>query len=258
MTSTIQGVRGAVLSGAEWGLQRAVTIGYGVLYDYIFERFAPYRALSRQVLALVEAAAPAGVPRRDVRVLDLACGPGNLTFLLGEAGFSVLGVDPYAPLVELAREKRRAKHLTSVAFQQGDPAAGTLRWEEGFDVVVNVHALYAHPEPATVLAHAFRALRPGGHAIIVNFTRRVPLRESFQTVRRREGLGQALRALRWVLPNAVFERVRRRTGPHYWQEEEFAHRLHAAGFTVLDLRRTFFESASLLAWARKDPGPKGG
>ena len=50
----------------------------------------------------------------------------------------------------------------------------------------------------------------------------------------------------------MFEVTRKRVGPHYWQEEEFASRLRGAGFTVLELRRTFFDEASLLAWVRKD------
>ena len=67
-----------------------------------------------------------------------------------------------------------------------------------------------------------------------------------------------MRCLRWVLPNAIFEAIRRPIGPHYWPEAEFEARLRSAGFTVLDLRRTFFDDVSLLAWVRKDSDQKGG
>ena len=52
--------------------------------------------------------------------------------------------------------------------------------------------------------------------------------------------------------DALFEAARRRIGPHYWSEQEFAANLTAAGFTVLESRRTFLNGASVLVWARKD------
>lgn len=253
MRPSMPGVRSVVRDGADWSVQRALTIGYGVVYDYIFAGFAPYRALSHEILALVERAAPPDVPRHDIRILDAGCGPGNITLMLGEAGFSVLGVDPYGPLIELAREKRRARHLSNVAFQHADLAADDPRWAGRFDQIVNVHSLYAHPEPEALLAQAARALKPGGHAVFVNFTRRVPLVSTFLACWRRQGPRAALACLRWVLPNAIFEGFRRRVGPHYWDEATFRARLEAAGFRVLEMRRTFLDGVSLLAWARK-PG----
>src|SRR5437773_12429830 len=104
--------------GGTWSLQGGLTVGSGVVYDYIFDRFAPYQSRSGEVLACVKAGTPADTPRRDVRVLDIGCGPGNITLLLAEAGFSALGVDPYEPLIELAREKRRAKQLANVALDR--------------------------------------------------------------------------------------------------------------------------------------------
>jgi hypothetical protein len=54
-----------------------------------------------------------------------------------------------------------------------------------------------------------------------------------------------------VALNSIFEATRERVGPHYWDEATFSARLGQAGFTVLDMRRTFLGSASLLVWARK-------
>lgn len=251
MGESVSSVRSVVRDGAGFTVQRAVTIGYGVVYDFIFSGFAPYQALSREILERVERAVPPGRARSEVRILDAGCGPGNISLLLGAAGFSVLGVDPYGPLIELAREKRRARQLANLAFQHADLAAENPRWAGAFDQVVNVHSLYAHPDPDALLAQAARALKPGGHAIFVNFTRRVPLLATLLCIWRRQGTRAALACLRWVLPNALFESTRRRVGPHYWDEATFARRLEAAGFQVLEMRRTFFEDVSLLAWARK-------
>ena len=242
----------SLLGGVQWGLDRMVAVGYGVVYDYIFEQFKPYQALKTEVLDLVEAAVPEGANRRDIRVLDVVCGPGNFTVSLAEAGFSVVGMDPYGALVELAREKRRARHLANLAFRHGDLANGGSFNDESFDQVVNVHSLYLHPSPERLLKEAHRVLRPGGQAVFVNRTRPVSQWSTVRDLKARDGMGAAMRSLVWVVPNSVFEATRRPIGPYYWNEDTFVGALHNTGFTVLELRRTFLNGSSLLAVARKD------
>jgi SAM-dependent methyltransferase len=239
----------SVRSGLQWGLDHMLAVGYGTLYDYIFERFPPYQRLQREVLGLVQEEAAAD--RASVRVLDIGCGPGNFSLLLAEAGFSVIGVDAYDPLITLAQEKRRAQRLTNLAFKHGDLVTDVPFPPEQFDQVINVHFLYAHRDPAAVLRAAYRVLKPGGHAVFVNLTRRVPVWATLRDVARREGLAPALKTLLWVLPNTIFETVRQQTGPHYWDESLMTERLCAAGFELVALRRTFFDGASLLASVRK-------
>jgi len=242
-----------VVKGVFWrALDRMVAVGYGVVYDYIFERFGPYQSLQREVLDLVQAAVPEATTRRDVRILELGCGPGNLALKLAELGFTVIGLDRYGSLIDLAREKRQAKRLGNLAFQHADIAKGGVFRDATFDQIVNVHSLYVHPDPDRKLEEAFRVLKPAGHAVFVNHTRRVGLLATFRELRAREGLGAAVRALLWVVPNAVFESGRQQVGPTYWKEDEFTAHLQAAGFTVLETRRTFLNDASLLVWARKD------
>jgi SAM-dependent methyltransferase len=239
--------------GVQWTIDRMLSIGYGLVYDYIFEQFGPYQALQAEVVELVETAAKPTTPdRRKFQVLDVDCGPGNLTFVMAEAGFTVLGLEPYGALVELAREKRRAKRLANLAFTQGDLATDTLLRAASFDHVVNVHSLYAHPDPQAVLRQSFRVLKPGGQAIFVNHTEAVKPWATFREVRGREGTKASLRCLLlWLLPHWMFEATRRRIGPHYWTETTFTANLQAAGFTVLETRRTFLDGASILVLARK-------
>jgi SAM-dependent methyltransferase len=247
---------GPVSRAVQWALDRMLSVGYGVVYDFVFERFPPYRKLQGEVLTLLEASMPADGNRRDVRVLDIGCGPGNWSFALAEAGYNVVGVDAYETLLDLAREKRRATRLPNLAFRHADINRGDAFRDESFDRVVNVHSLYVHHDPLGVLRVAHRLLKPGGQAVFVNFTRRILLWSTVRDMARRDGTPAALRSLLWVLPNSIFEVTRKRIGPHYWQEDEFAGRLRAAGFTVLEIRRTFFDDASLLAWVRKDaPDP---
>ena len=116
--ATAEVVMSSLHGGMQWGVDRMLSVGYGLLYDYIFEQFGPYQRLQAEVLALIVAAATEAPDRRQVQVLDVDCGPGNLTFIIAEAGFSVVGLEPYGALVELAREKRRAKRLANLAFSQ--------------------------------------------------------------------------------------------------------------------------------------------
>lgn len=242
----------SVLGGIRWGLDRMLAIAYGMVYDYIFDRFRPYQSLKNEVLEIVTGAVPSEVPRRDVQVLDVACGPGNMTVTLAEAGFSVVGVDPYGALVELAREKRRAQRLAHVAFRHADLATGNTFRTGSFDLIVNVHSLYLHPAPHRLLREAHRVLKPGGHAVFVNRTYQVSHWSTVRDLGRREGYAAALGSLLWIVPNSIFEAVRSPAGPHYWNEDEFGDALRGAGFTVLGLRRTFFAGSSLLAFVRKD------
>ena len=242
----------ALHGGLQWSVDRALSVGYGLVYDYIFEQFGPYQKLQAEVLDLIAASSSHVTDRRSVQVLDVGCGPGNLTFVIAEAGFSVVGLEPYGALVELAREKRRAKRLANLAFSQGDLATTRTFRDASFDQVVNVHSLYAHADPDALLAESHRILKPGGHAVFVNHTRRADVRRTFAELRAREGAGAALRCLfLWLLPNTLFESARRRIGPHYWDETTFAEHVRAAGFTVLEARRTFLNGASVLVWARK-------
>ncbi|PYM68801.1 MAG: hypothetical protein DME03_23620 [Candidatus Rokuibacteriota bacterium] len=185
------------------------------------------------------------------RGLRLGCGPGNFTCALAEAGFNVTGLDSYAPLVGSAKGKRRARHLANLTFRQGDLTRGNTFRDGAFDQVVSIHALYAHPTPDRLLREAYRVLKPGGHAVFVNHTRRIGQWPTLREIARRDGLAAALQGLLWVLLDSIFEATRERVGPHYWDEATFSARLGQAGFAVLDMRRTFLGGASLLVWARK-------
>src|SRR5919198_2497306 len=182
-----RGGMNSLFGGLQWSLDRMLSVAYGVVYDFIFERFAPYQELQDEVRMLVETSVPAAVDRREVRVLDIACGPGNFTCLLAECGFTVTGLDAYGALVEVAKEKRRARHLANVAFRHADLARGNTIREGTFDQVVNIHSLYVHPAPDALLREAYRVLKPGGHAVFVNHTRQVGLWSTLREIQRRGG-----------------------------------------------------------------------
>ena len=120
-----EGIMRAVLRALQWGLDRMLSVGYGVVYDAIFERFPPYQDLQAEVLELVEKSAP-DAPRRDVHVLDVGCGPGNFTFVLAEASFSTIGLEAYESL-KLAAQRPWDRDYPTKALLLAVKSADGLR-----------------------------------------------------------------------------------------------------------------------------------
>ena len=112
-----------------------------------------------------------------------------------------------------------------------------------------MHTLYWHPDPAALLAACQQALKPGGHAVFLTYTRPAHVARTFGDVRRHRGLVRGRRALRWLLPTALFD-LFRGVEPRYLSRAEFDAALGEAGFEVLEMRETFLAGISLLAWAR--------
>ncbi len=220
--------------------ERVLATVYALIHDAVFRSFGPYQALLREVLEDGGRSVHAGG-----KVLELGSGTGNFSLALGERGYAVVGEDPFERLVARARGKADARRLANVTFRSGPGTDG------GYDLVLSVHVLYAHPDPVAELGRAFQRLRRGGHAIIVNFARRAPVVATVREVWSREGAGAALRSLVWLLPNALFDLVRGRRPSHYWLASEFRSRLEGVGFEVLEMRPTFLNGISLLAWCRK-------
>jgi SAM-dependent methyltransferase len=222
---------------------RLAAAGYALAYDAVVRGFRPFQTLLDDIARYTSRAGTG-----PLRVLDVSCGVGTLARRLARDGHDVVGVDAVAELVRMARRRpapgpgRCRFHHVDVARVPA-PGAGT------FDEVVSLHTVYWHPLPDAVLAACQRALRPGGHAIILAYARQARVRDTFRAVRAREGTGAAVHALRWLLPTALFERLRTFT-PRYFAASELDAALRRAGFTVLETKPAFVADLSLLAWAR--------
>ena len=236
--------------GLRQGLEHLVAVGYGLSYDAIVSSFPPYRALLEEVADYAKRSLGVRRDPRSAHVLDVASGIGTLAFRLAREGYTIVGLDGVEYLVEIAREKRRARNVANVAFHRVDIGGDEVPWREAFDFAVSLHTLYWHPRPAQVLAATRRALRPGGHALFLNYSRPARVLPTFKTIRASEGWGAALGALRWLLPTALFEGFRSYT-PHYTEADALHGLLADAGFEILETRRTFLADISCLAWVRR-------
>ncbi len=247
----IGGARSALSGGLHRrGIEHAVAVGYGLTYEAIVSSFPPYRGLLEEVAGYAKRSIG---PRRDPRsahVLDVASGIGTLAFRLAREGYTIVGLDGVEYLVEIAREKRRARNVPNVGFHRIDIGGDEVPWQDAFDFAVSLHTLYWHPRPPQVLAATRRALRPGGHALFLNYSRPARVIQTFETIRAREGLGAAVGALRWLVPTALFEGFRDYE-PHYTDADALHTLLARAGFEVLEAKRTFLADISCLAWVRR-------
>jgi SAM-dependent methyltransferase len=125
-----------------------------------------------QVARIIEAAAEEFIDRLALkpgtRVLDVACGSGNLAIPAARAGAIVTGVDIAPNLLEQARARAAAEGLT-IKFDEGD--AEKLPYADGaFDVVVTMFGAMFAPRPELVSAELVRVTVPGGTIAMANWT----------------------------------------------------------------------------------------
>ena len=111
--------------------------------------------------------AEAGI-RPGMRVLDLGCGAGDVTFaaagLAGPEGL-VVGVDRSAEALARARLRAGQRGLAQVRFTEGnlnDPVPGGP-----FDAIVERLVLWTVPDPAALLRRQATVLRPGGLVVAI-------------------------------------------------------------------------------------------
>lgn len=106
--------------------------------------------------------------KSGVRLLDVACGSGNLAIPAARAGAVVTGVDIATNLLEQARARAEAEGLT-IQFDEGD--AENLPYPDAaFDVVVSMFGAMFAPRPELVAAELVRVCRPGGRIAMANWT----------------------------------------------------------------------------------------
>jgi SAM-dependent methyltransferase len=101
------------------------------------------------------------------RVLDVACGTGNLAIQLARAGAEVTGVDIATNLLVQARERAASEGL-SVRFDEGD-AEALPYGDADFDVVVTMFGAMFAPRQELVASELARVLRPGGTLAMANW-----------------------------------------------------------------------------------------
>jgi SAM-dependent methyltransferase len=101
------------------------------------------------------------------RVLDVACGTGNLAIPAARKRAHVWGVDIAPNLLQQARERAAAETLDAT-FDEGD--AEQLPYPDAhFDVVMTMFGAMFGPRPEVVAEELARVCRPGGIIAMANW-----------------------------------------------------------------------------------------
>jgi len=102
------------------------------------------------------------------RMLDVACGAGQIAIPAARAGVQVTGVDIASNSIEQARARAKAEGL-QVQFDEGD--AEMLSYADAsFDVVVSLIGAMFAPRPDEVAAELVRVCVPEGRIVMANWT----------------------------------------------------------------------------------------
>lgn len=116
------------------------------------------------------------------RVLDVACGTGNLSIPSAHCGAFVTGVDIAPNLIEQAKHNAELEGL-EIRFDVGD--AEQLNYaDRAFDSVVTMFGAMFAARPERAAAELIRVTRPGGRIAMANWTPSGFIGQMFRTVGR--------------------------------------------------------------------------
>jgi ubiquinone/menaquinone biosynthesis C-methylase UbiE len=176
-----------------------------------YDRFSRYLEPSaREFFARLQ------VPRGS-RLLDIACGSGQVTLMAARTGVDATGIDIATNLIERARA-RAAEAGLAVNFDDGD--AEELPYPDAsFDFVVSLIGAMFAPRPERVAAEMLRVCRPGGVIAMGNWTKEGFVGEMFQAISK------------FIAPSGM-------PSPVLWGDEETVRRRFGNGVSSLQMTRT--------------------
>ncbi len=102
------------------------------------------------------------------KVLDVACGTGNLALPAARLGADVTGVDIAPNLVEQARANAAREGLKA-QFDEGDAEALSYG-DASFDAVITMFGVMFAPRPELVASELLRVTKSGGLIAMANWT----------------------------------------------------------------------------------------
>jgi ubiquinone/menaquinone biosynthesis C-methylase UbiE len=115
------------------------------------------------------------IPGRCREILEIGCGTGEFSRLLGVRGERVLAVDLSPQMIRLARE--RSELSPNIDFVVGDVMTLHLP-DNQFDCIATLTTLH-HLPAETILRKIRKALKPGGVFVCLDLYRRSSLTDLF-------------------------------------------------------------------------------
>ena len=116
--------------------------------------------ITRQIAAEFGRDLKAQAPFAGLRLLDIGCGGGLLCEPMARLGATVVGVDPAARNIPVAR--LHAEQSGLAIDYRVSTAEALVEAGEAFDVVLNMEVVEHVPDPLAYLSACARLLKPGG------------------------------------------------------------------------------------------------
>jgi SAM-dependent methyltransferase len=114
------------------------------------------------------------------KLLDVACGSGQLALMAAKDGLEVTGVDIASNLVQRARARAQAEGLRA-RFEEADAEALPFA-DASFDAVVSLIGAMFAPRPQLVAQELLRVCVPGGTIAMANWTLQGFVGQMFKTI----------------------------------------------------------------------------
>lgn len=162
-----------------------------------------------EIAKSIEKGAEEFVARLDLKpgmkVLDVACGTGNLSIPAAKAGAEVTGVDIAPNLIESAIERAESEGVKA-KFEVGDAEA--LPYEDNsFDVVMTMFGAMFAPRPDVTASELIRVTKPGGLIAMANWTPEAFTGQMFKTNAKHVPPPPMPSPILWGTEDAVRERL---------------------------------------------------
>ena len=120
--------------------------------------------------AIRKLAANAQIPLKNLKILDVATGTGDLAFELSKLQpASVTGVDIAENMLTIARKKAEQKSMQSIQFLSGDSEALDFP-PDTFDFVTVAFGVRNFENLEKGISEMLRVLKPGGSLLILEFS----------------------------------------------------------------------------------------
>lgn len=154
------------------------------------------------------------------RMLDVACGAGQIAIPAARSGVHVTGIDIATNLIQQARARAEAEGVTA-QFDEGDAEMIPYRDAE-FDLVVSLIGAMFAPRPERVAAELVRVCRPGGRIAMANWTPEGHVGQMFKIIGK------------YVPPPSLMP------SPLKWGDEETVRERLREGTTSIDITRRMY------------------
>lgn len=206
-----------------------------------------------KVAQIIEPGAVAFIERLALtpgtRLLDVACGSGNLSIPAARAGAVVTGLDIAPNLIETARRRARAEGL-QITFDEADAEQMPYR-DASFDAVVTMFGAMFAPRPERAAAELVRVCLRGGRIAMANWTPAGFIGRMFKTTAAHVAPPNTPSPLLWGDEATVRERLRTGVADIRFARRTVPFRLPMTPEQTVDYFRTWY-GPTLRAFAALD------